>query len=99
MPQVITSFDGGLTRFQTADNRRKSETTESLLHNAVLMPGAASSLLWPHVRPTKWCLAGWSSGTRSKLRAVLERFDKEYAAAGSFEERYANRENLKRYVT
>jgi hypothetical protein len=40
-----------------------------------------------------WCV---SAATRTKLRGIVERYDKELEAATSFDERYANRENLKR---
>lgn len=42
--EVLASFDGALKTFRTPDGKRKTETTEGLVHNAVLMPHTRATL-------------------------------------------------------
>ena len=42
--EVMANFEGGLKTFRTPDGRCKTETTESLVHNALLPPAACANL-------------------------------------------------------
>lgn len=79
---MIAPFDGALKAFRTPDGKRATESTEGLVHNAVLLPATRGKI----------------KAIEEKYDRELAQLSQQGGAAAAEEERYANREACKREV-